>query len=92
MNYASAFVFPLQGFWNVVVYIVTSQTACRRLWFDVSRCFCRTPEQPMSSRKLSSSQASSRIMKRSSEDGISLNEAKSKDYACVPEPKRTYFV
>ena len=46
----------------------------------------------MSSRKLSSSQASSRIMKRSSEDGISLNEAKSKDYACVPEPKRTYFV
>lgn len=32
LNYLSSLVFPLQGFWNVIVYIITSQTACRRLW------------------------------------------------------------
>lgn len=32
LNYASSVVFPLQGFWNVLVYIITSQTACKRLW------------------------------------------------------------
>lgn len=32
LNYASSLVFPLQGFWNVIVYIITSQTACKRLW------------------------------------------------------------
>ncbi|MCJ1442326.1 MAG: hypothetical protein MMC23_002820 [Stictis urceolatum] len=36
LNYVSSFVFPLQGFWNVLVYIITSQTACRRLWADLS--------------------------------------------------------
>lgn len=32
LNYISSLVFPLQGFWNTIVYIITSQTACRRLW------------------------------------------------------------
>lgn len=32
LNYVASFVFPLQGFWNTIVYILTSQTACRRLW------------------------------------------------------------
>lgn len=32
LNYISSLVFPLQGFWNGIVYIITSQTACRRLW------------------------------------------------------------
>ena len=32
LNYISSFVFPLQGFWNSIVYIITSQSACRRLW------------------------------------------------------------
>lgn len=36
LNYVSSFVFPLQGFWNVIVYVVTSQTACRRLWNDMT--------------------------------------------------------
>ena len=35
LNYASSLVFPLQGFWNVVVYIITSQTACKRLWAHI---------------------------------------------------------
>ena len=35
LNYASSLVFPLQGFWNVLVYIITSQTACRRLWAQI---------------------------------------------------------
>ena len=35
LNYVSSLVFPLQGFWNVIVYIVTSQTACKRLWSDI---------------------------------------------------------
>lgn len=32
LSYVSSFVFPLQGFLNAVVYIITSQRACRRLW------------------------------------------------------------
>jgi hypothetical protein len=32
LNYFSSLVFPLQGFWNVIVYIVTSRTACKQLW------------------------------------------------------------
>jgi len=35
LNYTSSFVFPLQGFWNVLVYVITSQTACKRLWRDM---------------------------------------------------------
>jgi hypothetical protein len=31
LNLASAVVLPLQGFWNVIVYIITSQTACKGL-------------------------------------------------------------
>lgn len=27
---------PLQGFWNALVYIVTSQTACADLWREVT--------------------------------------------------------
>ncbi|KAL1842949.1 hypothetical protein VTJ49DRAFT_3590 [Mycothermus thermophilus] len=30
--FASAFVLPLQGFWNGVIYIVTSWAACKSLW------------------------------------------------------------
>lgn len=32
LNYISSFVFPLQGFWNAIVYIITAKTACRQLW------------------------------------------------------------
>ena len=32
LNLASAVVLPLQGFWNVIVYCITSQTACKGLW------------------------------------------------------------
>jgi hypothetical protein len=35
LNYSSSFVFPLQGLWNVIVYIITSQSACRQLWEDM---------------------------------------------------------
>ncbi|TVY49277.1 hypothetical protein LOCC1_G002063 [Lachnellula occidentalis] len=37
LNYVSSFVFPLQGFWNVIVYIITSQQACRALWNSITR-------------------------------------------------------
>ena len=40
LNYAASFVFPLQGFLNAVVYIITSQTACKQFLqtsLDVSR-------------------------------------------------------
>jgi len=46
LNYVSSFVFPLQGFWNLIVYIITSQTACRRLWMSMTR---RTSERRGSS-------------------------------------------
>lgn len=32
LNYTESLVLPLQGFWNAIVYIITSQTACRNLW------------------------------------------------------------
>lgn len=32
LNYVAAFLFPLQGFWNVIVYVLSSQTACRRMF------------------------------------------------------------
>ncbi|KAK3949625.1 hypothetical protein QBC32DRAFT_219279 [Pseudoneurospora amorphoporcata] len=46
--FASAFVLPLQGFWNAVIYVVTSWAACKELGsalgevFDVVkyRCMC----------------------------------------------------
>ncbi|KAL8796019.1 MAG: hypothetical protein Q9195_001595 [Heterodermia aff. obscurata] len=43
LNYASSLVFPLQGFWNVLVYIITSQTACKCLW---ARMRGRPPPSP----------------------------------------------
>ena len=35
LEFMSAFVLPLQGFWNAVIYIVTSLTACKSLWGDL---------------------------------------------------------
>lgn len=32
LNYIAAFVLPLQGFFNAIIYIISSQTACRNLW------------------------------------------------------------
>jgi hypothetical protein len=37
LNYIASFLFPLQGFWNVIVYILSSQRACRRLCARVFR-------------------------------------------------------
>lgn len=31
LSYIASFLFPLQGFWNLVVYVITSQAACRNL-------------------------------------------------------------
>ena len=49
LNYASSFVFPLQGFWNVLVYIITSRTACKDLWASLRGR--GAPLSTMSSRK-----------------------------------------
>jgi hypothetical protein len=35
LEYMSAFVLPLQGFWNAIIYIVTSWHACKMLWDDM---------------------------------------------------------
>ena len=35
LNLVSALVFPLQGFWNLLVYIITSQAACKNLWTTI---------------------------------------------------------
>lgn len=43
INYTEALVLPLQGFFNAIVYCVTSQTACRNLW----RSMVGKPEIPM---------------------------------------------
>lgn len=35
LEFMSAFVLPLQGFWNAVIYIVTSWTACKNILVDM---------------------------------------------------------
>ena len=35
LNYASSFLFPLQGLFNATIYIITSRTACRELWSSI---------------------------------------------------------
>lgn len=35
LEYASALVLPLQGFWNAVIYATTSLQACKELWSNI---------------------------------------------------------
>ncbi|TQN74691.1 G-protein coupled receptor 1 [Colletotrichum shisoi] len=35
LEFMSAFVLPLQGFWNALIYVVTSWKACKTLWTDI---------------------------------------------------------
>ncbi|GKT48877.1 G-protein coupled receptor 1 [Colletotrichum spaethianum] len=35
LEFMSAFVLPLQGFWNALIYVVTSWKACQTLWTDI---------------------------------------------------------
>ena len=35
LNYASSFLFPLQGLLNAIIYIITSRTACRELYLAI---------------------------------------------------------
>lgn len=39
LEYMSAFVLPLQGFWNAIIYMTTSWKACKMLWEDVTSGF-----------------------------------------------------
>ncbi|KUI60048.1 hypothetical protein VP1G_07302 [Cytospora mali] len=39
LEYMSAFVLPLQGFWNLIIYVVTSWGACKDLVEDVGLFF-----------------------------------------------------
>ncbi|KAK4467097.1 putative G-protein coupled receptor 157 [Cladorrhinum samala] len=45
LEYMSAFVLPLQGFWNAIIYMVTSWQACKMLWEDM-RSWGRTAREP----------------------------------------------
>ncbi|KAK4453142.1 G-protein coupled receptor [Podospora aff. communis PSN243] len=38
LEYMSAFVLPLQGFWNAIIYMVTSWKACKMLFHDSFCC------------------------------------------------------
>jgi hypothetical protein len=35
LEFASAFVLPLQGFWNAIIYATTSLPACKQLWNQI---------------------------------------------------------
>jgi hypothetical protein len=37
LEYASAFVLPLQGFWNSIIYATTSLQACKELWSNIRK-------------------------------------------------------
>ncbi|KAL2258838.1 hypothetical protein VTK26DRAFT_7683 [Humicola hyalothermophila] len=41
LEYMSAFVLPLQGLWNAIIYVVTSWGACRTLWDDIRSWWSR---------------------------------------------------
>lgn len=43
LEYMSAFVLPLQGFWNALIYCTTSWKACKMLGEDVAAMFKPTP-------------------------------------------------
>lgn len=43
LEYMSAFVLPLQGFWNALIYCTTSWKACKMLGEDVASFFRRSP-------------------------------------------------
>ncbi|KAF9870812.1 G-protein coupled receptor [Colletotrichum karsti] len=45
LAFMSAFVLPLQGFWNALIYVVTSWKACKTLWTDIRDQF-RIPSHP----------------------------------------------
>lgn len=36
LEYMSALVLPLQGFWNAAIYVLTSWQACKMLWADLT--------------------------------------------------------
>ena len=44
LEYMSAFVLPLQGFWNALIYAVTSWGACKALARDVREYFRPSPK------------------------------------------------
>ncbi|CAK7238492.1 hypothetical protein SEUCBS140593_010743 [Sporothrix eucalyptigena] len=49
LEYMSSFVLPLQGFWNAIIYIVTSWKACQTLWADI--CAFDSPFKSKKSRR-----------------------------------------
>ncbi len=47
LDFASGLVLPLQGFWNTLVYIVTSFPACKALFRELTdTLFCRHAPRP----------------------------------------------
>lgn len=48
LEYMSAFVLPLQGFWNAIIYMTTSWKACKMLWEDVTSAFKNGSSPPES--------------------------------------------
>ncbi|TVY34073.1 Cyclic AMP receptor-like protein A [Lachnellula subtilissima] len=40
LEYASALVLPLQGFWNCIIYATTSLQACKQFWAALCGCRC----------------------------------------------------
>jgi hypothetical protein len=37
LNIGSALVLPLQGFWNTIIYFMTSMSICRNCWADFQK-------------------------------------------------------
>ena len=55
LAYLVSFLFPLQGFWNAVVYIITSRTACKEFWNSVRGRKRTSVDESMGNRRLSAS-------------------------------------
>jgi hypothetical protein len=46
LDFASGLVLPLQGFWNTIIYIVTSLPACKALWAEILASFNSRAPRP----------------------------------------------
>ncbi|KAI4191459.1 MAG: hypothetical protein L6R41_000110 [Letrouitia leprolyta] len=75
LNFISAIVLPLMGFWNGVIYFATTRAVCNTLFWDlVERCAPKrkvsSARSPRSSRKLSEAKEGKRLQSGSVTDSL----------------------
>lgn len=73
LTFMSAFVIPLQGFWNGCIYALTSWAACKNFWNDLRNSRKPTVIEPISGPPKSTSSHASQSRQYSSSAGVGAN-------------------